>query len=547
MKFMVETVDSEIDVEQLMADIRAAVRKREAEGKRTLPDVSAALEALLSKPVVVQDQPAESPPIRLQPEFVPSPNDHYHVNDLLKYHDQVFIRNACRAILKREPDWSRPEKFLEELREELQSGRINKIDLLAALRFSPEGRSRNVQIDGLERPAAVRKLYRVPVLGYLLELMAGIVRLPAMIRSQRQFEGYAVAQAERLADHMNQLSHANFRAAETFSRQAAESLSRRLEQVTEEHRQALDRQKEELDRQREELREEYREGDRKLAELQQQQAALQQQQFLDLWRDQREILGHLSRLRDELVSRLLQFNKGSKAEASRSSAGEKVSTSDSRLDDLLASFTESFRGSSEEIKEGFRFYLPLIRSAGISRDVLDIGCGRGEWLELLKEEGIDARGLEINSTLAERARGRGLRVIEMDALDYLRGLPPESLSMVTGFHVIEHLSFETFVELLDEINRTLRPNGLVIFETPNPKNLTVGACNFYSDPTHLRPLFPETIRFIMSNRGFLDVRIEYLNAVKGSPFKDGSEISRILGSWFYSPRDFAVIGYKIKN
>ncbi|PYS50882.1 MAG: hypothetical protein DMF68_06030 [Acidobacteria bacterium] len=521
-KFMAETIDSEIDVAQLIADIRAAVAKREAEGRKSLPDVSIELESLLSNPVDVQDKPAELSPIRLQAEFVSSADDHYHVNDLLKYHDHIFIWNAYRAILKREPDGPGLEGLLEKLR----SGRFNKIDVLAALRYSPEGRSMNVQIDGLARPAAVRKLYRVPVLGYLLEMIVGVLRLPSMIRSQRQFEEYATAQAERLAGHMNQLGHTNFRAAETFSRQVSESLSRKIEQVAEEHRQALERQ-------REELREEHR----KLAELQQQQA-------LSLWREQREIIGHISKLRDELTARLLQFNKTSKAEASSSLVDELISTDGSRLDDLLASFTENFRGSREEIKEGLRFYLPLFKSAGISRDVLDVGCGRGEWLELLKEEGIEARGLEINGALCEQVRSRNLEVIERDALRYLRGLSAATLNAVTGFHLIEHLSFETFVELLDEIKRTLRPNGLVIFETPNPKNLVVGACNFYSDPTHLKPLFPETIQFIMSRRGFHDTRVEYLNPPPGSPFKDGSEISQALDSWFYSPRDFAVIGHK---
>ena len=522
---MAETIDSEIDVEQLMSDIRAAVAKREADGRKSLPNISLELETLLSNPAEAQDQPAELPPIRLQPDFIPSKDNHYHVNDLLKYHDHIFIWNAYRAILKREPD----EEGLRGLLEKLSSGRLNKIDALASLRFSPEGKRKNVRIDGLARPAAVRKLYRVPVLGYLLEMIVAVLRLPVMIRSQRQFESYSISQAERLADYINQLGHTNFRAAETFSRQVSESLSRKLEQISEEHRQASERQREEQ---------------RKLAELQQQQAALQHQQVINLWREQREIIGHLSKLRDELTARLVQFNKTSKTEASHPS-DEKVSINESRLDDLLASFTESFRGSREEIKEGLRFYLPFLKSAGISRDVLDVGCGRGEWLELLKEEGIEVRGLEINLKLAAQTCNRGLEVIELDALSYLRGQPPESLNAVTGFHVIEHLSFETFVELLDEIKRTLRPNGLVIFETPNPKNLVVGACNFYSDPTHLKPLFPETIQFIMSNRGFQDTRVEYLNPSPGSPFKDGSEISRALDSWFYSPRDFTVIGHKL--
>jgi SAM-dependent methyltransferase len=155
---------------------------------------------------------------------------------------------------------------------------------------------------------------------------------------------------------------------------------------------------------------------------------------------------------------------------------------------------------------------------------------------------LKGRGVELNHVLTEQARNSGLEVTQENALSYLRRLPGQSLNAVTGFHFIEHLSFETLIELLDEIARTLRPDGLVIFETPNPKNLVVGACNFYSDPTHLVPLFPDTIQFIMSNRGFTNVRLEYLNPVGGSPFDDGSERSEALNSWLYGPRDFALIG-----
>jgi O-antigen chain-terminating methyltransferase len=157
---------------------------------------------------------------------------------------------------------------------------------------------------------------------------------------------------------------------------------------------------------------------------------------------------------------------------------------------------------------------------------------------------MTARGLELNRLLAERVRERGLEVIEADAVAYLRGLPADSLQAITGFHLIEHLDFHRFIELLEEARRTLRPGGLLIFETPNPKNLVVGACNFYSDPTHRQPLFPETVEFILRHKGFARVRLEYLHPVEGSPFTAHDQGSQMLHSWFFSPRDFAVIGWK---
>jgi SAM-dependent methyltransferase len=496
---MAELTDSEIDVEQLMEEIRAAVKKREAEGNRSLIGASVELYERLATTVEFQDQPDELSPLNLQPEFVPRDDAHYHVNDLLQYHDHNFIWNAYRAILKRDPDEAGLQQYLKKLR----SGRFNKIDILASLRFSPEGKSRNVRVDGLARPALIRRLYRVPVLGYLLEMLVGIARLPTLFRSQRQFEGHALTQQEVLATQVNQLSRTSFQVAESFSRELA--------QVSEEQR--------------------------KFAEL-------QHQQLVGLFREQREIIERLKKMKEELDARLAQLAEPPTSGVINQSTGGRAPMDEIRvqLDELLASFADQFRGSSGEVKEGLKFYLSIIKSADFNRDILDIGCGCGEWLEILKDEGLEARGVEINGVLAERARGLGLEVAEVEALYFLRGLPDQSLNVVTGFHLIEHLSFETLIALFDEIARTLRPGGLVIFETPNPKNLVVGACNFYADPTHRRPLFPETIQFIMSNRGFADVRIEYRNPVGGSPFNDGSEGARALNSWFYSPRDFALIG-----
>jgi O-antigen chain-terminating methyltransferase len=534
---MAEITDSEIDVEQLMAEIRAAVAKREAEGQRSLIGASLELYNMLSAAGETPSQRAELstlnfqpeeyallPQLRLQPEFVPRKDDHYQASDLLQYHDHTFIWNAYRAILKREPDEEGLKQFLKKLR----GGRFNKIDVLASLRYSQEGKSRNVTIDGLARPAMIRRFYRVPVLGYLLELAVGIARLPTILRSQREFEGHALAQQQLIAAHLNQVSHTSF--------QVTDSLSRELTEVSAQ-----------LSKGQKDLAESFARELSQVSIEQRKFAELQHQQIVGLFREQREIIERLKNVKDELEARLAQLDASLKNRSARPSTSVGQASSDESrggLDELFASFPEQFRGKREEVREGLKFYLPFLKEAEITDDILDIGCGRGEWLELLREEGLKGRGVELNHVLTEQARNSGLEVIEENALSYLRGVPDQSLNAVTGFHFIEHLSFETLIELIDEIARTLRPSGLVIFETPNPKNLVVGACNFYSDPTHLKPLFPDTIEFIMSNRGFTQLRLEYLNPVGGSPFDDGSERSQALNSWLYGPRDFALIGRK---
>jgi O-antigen chain-terminating methyltransferase len=401
----------------------------------------------------------------LEPEFIARADDRYHIDDLLKYEGREFVRNAYRAILKREPDEAGD---LQQTRM-LLGGRFDKVDVLASLRYSAEGREKNVRIEGLSLPATIRRLYRVPVLGYLMELACALVRLPVSARRQRQFEAYSSVRQQQMALRLRQLSE-RLQLARAELTLLENRLSSRVE----------------------------KEGERLPASTQGQTSSA-------------------------LVETEARHN----------------------LDAFYAAFEDQFRGHREEIKQRLKVYLPILREAGIKKGLLDVGCGRGEWLELLKAEGVEARGVDLNRVMLDECRRRGLEVTEADALSYLRGLPDESLYAVTSFHLIEHLPFETLVHLVDETQRTLRPGGLLIFETPNPKNLTVGAYSFYSDPTHRNPIFPETIQFILSNRGFSNVHLKYLNEVEGSRSEgEGRGALGELHDWFYAPRDFAVIGWK---
>jgi SAM-dependent methyltransferase len=216
----------------------------------------------------------------------------------------------------------------------------------------------------------------------------------------------------------------------------------------------------------------------------------------------------------------------------------------SNLDEIYANFQRQSRGDFNLVKESLRVYLPLLSETAIKEGILDLGCGRGEWLQLLQEAGLQARGIESNRVLATQARGRNLEVIDSDALVYLRHLPENSLNAVTAFHFIEHVGFEELIELLSEIRRTLTPGGLLIIETPNPKNLVVGACNFYSDPTHRQPVFPETLEFLIQQFRFARARIRYLHPVEASPFTGSDAAQQALNSWFFSGRDYSLVGWK---
>ena len=220
------------------------------------------------------------------------------------------------------------------------------------------------------------------------------------------------------------------------------------------------------------------------------------------------------------------------------------------LDSLYVTFEDKFRGTREEIKERLRVYLDVIRGADAGtgeHPVLDIGCGRGEWLELLRDEGISAYGVDLNDSLARQCRERGLRVEIGDALSFLRALPEGELGAITGFHIIEHLPMDMLLELYGEAVRVLRPGGVAIFETPNPQNLLVGACNFYADPTHKRPLYPETQQFFLEYRGFSRVELKYLHPHEPAarlPEAEAPELAARLNDLLSCARDYAVIGYR---
>lgn len=217
------------------------------------------------------------------------------------------------------------------------------------------------------------------------------------------------------------------------------------------------------------------------------------------------------------------------------------------MDKFYRIFEDTFRGELSQIYERLSVYLPLLEEVKllISGDiVIDVGCGRGEWLQLLKDNGYQGVGIDINQEMLEQCKSMGLSVLESDALSYLRSLPDSSAGCITGFHIVEHLSFESLVQMINETYRVLRPGGMIIFETPNPRNVLVGSCTFYLDPTHRNPIPPELLQFMARYSGFNTARIVPVNPSQDPLVQENSDLAVRFNQLFYGFMDYAVIGIK---
>ena len=177
---------------------------------------------------------------------------------------------------------------------------------------------------------------------------------------------------------------------------------------------------------------------------------------------------------------------------------------------IYAAIEEHFRGSREAISSRQKSYLPFLEKAKQENlPVLDLGCGRGEWLEILKGEGFACEGIDTNQVFLNECAEKGLNTTNIDLLSYLSSQSSPRFGAITLFQVAEHLPFNVLVEVFRAARKCLVPGGVFIVETPNAKNLRVGAGTFWIDPTHERPLYPELLEFLSQLVGFEKYETKY--------------------------------------
>ncbi len=204
-------------------------------------------------------------------------------------------------------------------------------------------------------------------------------------------------------------------------------------------------------------------------------------------------------------------------------------------------FGEKFRGAEEYVKERQRMYGERFRGAA---NVLDIGCGRGEMLAVLKEAGVDAHGIDLSDEAVAMCRAKGLAAEKADLFEYLDLQPDRSLGGIVCSQVVEHLSPERVPEMIRLAHSKLRTGALLAIETPNPECLAIFATHFYLDPTHTRPLPPPLLAFYLEETGFGRIEIERLYpAVDTMPSL--ASLPEDFRKDFFGSLDYAIFGIRL--
>jgi len=204
-------------------------------------------------------------------------------------------------------------------------------------------------------------------------------------------------------------------------------------------------------------------------------------------------------------------------------------------------FADKFRGPEQYVRERQRMYVPYFKEC---REVLDIGCGRGEFLEVMKEAGITARGIDLCEEAVAMCRSKSLDAEVADLFVYLDALADASLDGIFSAQVVEHLPPERLPEFIRLASAKLRRGGMLAIETPNPECLAIFATHFYLDPTHTRPIPPALLTFYMVEAGFGRLEVRKLTPAVES-FEALKDLPAAFRDTFFGEMDYAALARKI--
>lgn len=459
------------------------------------------------------------PPSKMKEEHIKKSEVIITWDNLFNFSNEDFINNAYRWLLRRDPDPEGIEYFLNALEKNIMS----RVEVLGRLRFSQEGRKHGVYVKGLFFKFVLHLLYKLPLFGYLLNLITSFLNLPYLKKEFQNLTQFVKNNFSLLEKKFKEISSAldNFKIGlENFAQELSEIKKKIINKAD-------------------------------LSTLIEIKKEISNKSDLNIIRVHQRILEKIQDDLKKISGKIEYIEKATNSvrpyyleniKISTESIQEKQLIIPEKLDLMYFRLEENFRGSREQVKEWQKIYLPYINKYCVGTSdspILDLGCGRGEWLELLKQNDKVAFGVDFNLYMVQLCDSLGLKVYQQEILTFLKEQKENYLGAITGFHLIEHLSFQNMLTLLKESFRVLKSGGILILETPNPENMHIGSWFFYQDPTHLHPIPPNTLEFLVKEEGFNIIEI-----VRLRPLEIQGLENELLKKMFFGPTEYALIAIK---
>ena len=453
--------------------------------------------------------------------------DVYTYEDFTPYNNEEFITNIYQAFLHRKPDAAGLNNFLQKLK----SGEQSKMQIITLIRSSKEARLQGIKLEGFKKRLLVTKFLNFPLLSELNRSIYSILRISQNQKRYNALENHFQAFIEDY--NKNEVLKKDY-IDKSFS--LSSEKTNNLERIT-------NTRIEEQEKKFNIANQNFEEKQYILEQNLEDKISIEDSK--DLYAQLLVEKNNITIALQKLDTLILQAKNNLPQQFDEKQLEELIKiNSENKFSKLYKSFEDKFRGSNQEIKNRLSIYLAFLNQYkdDTSALILDIGCGRGEWLELLKENNLKAIGIDNNPNILDSI-SQDFNIKQADALAYLKSQEDSSLSVITGFHIIEHIPFDMILEILEQSLRVLKTGGMIIFETPNPRNILVGASDFYLDPSHKAPLHPMTMKFFTKQIGFTDVKALIINNNK---FKEIDEIDfNKLEDYVTIGRDYCIIGYKI--
>jgi 2-polyprenyl-3-methyl-5-hydroxy-6-metoxy-1,4-benzoquinol methylase len=263
-----------------------------------------------------------------------------------------------------------------------------------------------------------------------------------------------------------------------------------------------------------------------------------------LWSDLREIreeYEHLIHNELRVIRQRAFVTAGAESGGGQASSRERLMSAPALADFDYGRFAERFRGSEEYVQRNLEFYRTFFEDR---RNVLDVGCGRGEFLEAMRELGVTARGIDIAEDSVALCRHKGLMAETADLFPFLAAQPEGEFDGIFSAQVVEHLAPERLPEMIRLCTARLRRGGLLAIETPNPECLAIFATHFYLDPTHTRPVPHPLLAFYMEEAGLGLIEVHRLSPALDS-IPEIAELPERFRDRFFGGLDYAIIGRKL--